>query len=300
MRKVSGMSRGERREVELAQGTVRYADTGPVGDGGPVLVFVHGLLLDGELWRDVVALLAGTSRCVTPDLPMGAHRVPMRPKADLGVEGQARIIADLLAALDLRDVVLVGNDTGGGVAQVVATDHPERLAGLVLTPCDAFEHFPPWQLRPLTWMGRWAPWAARPLLRALQTRAGRWALLAAAQAQHTRMPDALVADLLRGAFQDAGIRRDLVKLLAGVPRHTLTRRVDRLAAFDRPALVTWSRSQTFFPLADAQRLAGVLPDATLRVTGDSTVFLPADQPSWLAEQLAAFLPRVAARRVRTG
>jgi len=292
------MNRGEHHEVELAQGAIRYADTGPVGDGGPVLVFVHGLLLDGELWRDVVGLVAGAYRCVTPDLPMGAHRAAMHPDADLGVEGQARLVVDLLAALDLCDVVLVANDTGGGIAQIVAADHPERLAGLVLTPCDAFERFPPWQLRPLTWMGR-APWSIPPLLRALQTRAGRWALLAAAQAQHTRLPDALVADLVRSAHEDAGVRRDLVKLLAGVPRDTLTRRVDRLAAFDRPALVTWSRSQTFFPLADAQRLAGVLPDATLRVTGGSTVFLPADQPAWLAEQITAFLPRIAAGRSTT-
>lgn len=111
-------------ELTLEQGPLRYADTG--GGGSPV-VLVHGLLVDGTLWRDVVAGLAGQVRVLVPELPLGSHRLPMRPDADLSPPGVARLIADFLVALDLRGVTLVGNDTGGAMCQLVLTAHPERV-----------------------------------------------------------------------------------------------------------------------------------------------------------------------------
>ena len=115
-------------EIELAQGRIRYRDEG----GGPPIVFVHGALVDGRLWEPVVERL-GDSRCIVPDLPLGAHSIAMRPDADVSPAGIARLIADLLEALDLRDVTLVGNDTGGGLCQLLVTRHPERVGRLVLT-----------------------------------------------------------------------------------------------------------------------------------------------------------------------
>src|SRR5215212_6127788 len=92
-------------ELELPQGTVRVYEEGE----GPVLVFVHGLLVSHTLWELVIARLADSHRCVAIDLPLGAHRTPMRPNADLSPLGLARMIADVMEQLDLRDVVLVGN-----------------------------------------------------------------------------------------------------------------------------------------------------------------------------------------------
>src|ERR1700754_2559941 len=150
---------GGMREIELSQGTVRYADTGPAeqlgkAGGAPVVVLVHGLFVDGTLWRDVVSKLSGRVRGVVPELPRGSHRVPLRPEADLSPPGVARLIAYFLAALDLREVTLVGNDTGGAMCQLVATLHGERRARLVLTNCDAYRNFLPPAFRYLQVLAR--------------------------------------------------------------------------------------------------------------------------------------------------
>src|SRR6185436_18470384 len=118
-------------EISLPQGTIQYRDEGH----GPTVVFIHGALVDGRLWEPVVERLAPHARCVVPDLPLGSHTVPMAPDADLTPPGLAKLIADFLAALDLEDVTLVGNDTGGGLSQLVVGAHPERIGRLVLTNC---------------------------------------------------------------------------------------------------------------------------------------------------------------------
>ena len=134
--------------IEINAGTIHYEEFGPK-DGRPV-VFVHGYMMGGQLWRQVSARLASQGlRCIVPTWPLGAHPEPLRPGADRSIRGVANIVADTLAALDLDDVVLVGNDTGGVVTQLVAVHHPERIGALVLTSCDAFEHFPPPILKPL-------------------------------------------------------------------------------------------------------------------------------------------------------
>lgn len=131
--------------VALAGGTIRVLD---VGEGRPV-VFVHGLMVNGRLWRHVVPAISARARCVVPDLPLGGHSPAMMPDADLSPPGLARLIAELLDRLDLRDVVLVGNDTGGALCQLVVAHHGERVGALVLTNCDGFEQFYPAVLRPL-------------------------------------------------------------------------------------------------------------------------------------------------------
>jgi pimeloyl-ACP methyl ester carboxylesterase len=128
-------------ELRLPQGTIHVRDTGD--PAGPVIVFVHGLLVDGTLWRKVVPRLEDRFRCIWPDWPLGSHRTPMDPAADLSPRGVAHLIADALEALDLRDVTLVGNDTGGAICQLLVTERPERVGRLVLTNCDAFDKFPP-------------------------------------------------------------------------------------------------------------------------------------------------------------
>src|ERR1700742_305225 len=134
--------------IDISAGTIHYEATGP--ENGKPVVFVHGYMMGGDLWRQVSRRLAGMGlRCIAPTWPLGAHPEPLRPGADRTINGVAGIVADVLDALDLEDVVLVGNDTGGVVTQLVAVHHPERLGALVLTSCDAFEHFPPPILNPV-------------------------------------------------------------------------------------------------------------------------------------------------------
>ena len=128
------------KEIELSAGTVEYQDTG--GDGPP-LVLLHGLMMDSSLWDGPVADLSADHRCVAPTLPLGAHRQPMRDGADLSLPGIARLVAEFLERLDLRDVTLVGNDTGGALVQLLMCEGAERVGRVVLASCDAFDNFPP-------------------------------------------------------------------------------------------------------------------------------------------------------------
>src|SRR6266487_3864998 len=138
------------REIELSAGRIEYADS---GQGQPI-VFVHGLLASGVLWSQVVPELERDFRCIVPELPLGAHKLPMKPDADMTPRGVARLIAELLERLDLDEVTMVANDTGGAITQLLVTEHPERIGRLVLTPSDAFEHFFPPAFRPLQWLSR--------------------------------------------------------------------------------------------------------------------------------------------------
>src|SRR5436305_10266876 len=160
------------KDIELSAGTIRYRDTGQ----GPTIVFVHGLLVDGNLWRKVVPQLEGRFRCIVPDLPLGSHTLPMKPSADLSPPGIAGLIGEFLEKLDLRDVTLVANDTGGALTQILmASDGVAgtgRIGRVVLTPCDAFENFLPPMFRPLQLLAR-VPGAVYPVVQQLRMPAMR-------------------------------------------------------------------------------------------------------------------------------
>jgi pimeloyl-ACP methyl ester carboxylesterase len=261
-------------EIALPQGTIRYRDDG----AGPPVVFIHGLLVDGRLWEPVIERLDGL-RCIAPDLPLGSHRLPMRPDADLGPTGLAKLIDDLLEALDLHDVTLVGNDTGGALCQLVVTRHPERIGRLVLTNCDAFDNFPPKMFLPLVLAAR-----ARLLTAAVQPmrlRAARRLPLAYGWLAE-RVPDELLDAWVEPFFTDAGIRRDTRRVLAGVDPDLLLDNSARLQAFDRPVLLAWAPEDRFFPLEHARRLAAIFPDARLVEIPGSRTFVSLDQPEPLA------------------
>src|SRR5215217_7138360 len=164
---------GQQREVKLSQGTVRYRER---GEGEPI-VFVHGLLVNGDLWRQVVPRLADGYRCITPDWPLGSHSVPLAGDADLTPPGLAKLIADFLDALDLRDVTVVSNDTGTALTQILATSHPERIGRIVLTAGDAFDNFPPKMFKAVIGLG-YLPGSLWVLDKAARPNSARRAFLA--------------------------------------------------------------------------------------------------------------------------
>jgi pimeloyl-ACP methyl ester carboxylesterase len=271
--------------VELRQGTVRYRDAG----SGQPIVFAHGLLVDGELWRKVTPLLEDGFRCIVPDLPLGSHREPMRPDADLTPPGVAQILADFMTALDLQDVTLVGNDTGGAISQLVAANHPERLGRLVLTPCDAYENFLPPFFRPLQYAAR-----VPGLLTAFMqpTRLGvvqrgplAFGLLISPEAIDPEVLDAWV----RPYLSDAGIRRDTIKFLRSISNRYTLEAAERLRDFDRPALIAWAPEDRFFKFVYAEKLADAIPNAKLVRIENSRTFVSEDQPERLAEEIRAFI-----------
>jgi pimeloyl-ACP methyl ester carboxylesterase len=274
---------GEPRELEIERGKLlRYHDT---GSGAP-LVFVHGALINANLWRKVVPLLERDFRCVALELPLGSHVVPMPPTADLSPPGLADLIADAIEALGIEDATLIGNDTGGALCQLVATRRPERIARLVLTSCDAFDNFPPKPMQPAT------PVLSMPgVLRALLSPMRFEPVRQRVMKLFFKYPiEAEAADSYGlPAVLSPGVRRDVAKVLGGLdPRYTLEA-AERLREFDKPALLAWSSEDKFFPPRHAEELAKLMPDARVEWIDDSSTFSPEDQPKRLAELIAGFV-----------
>jgi pimeloyl-ACP methyl ester carboxylesterase len=271
------------KEARLPQGTVRYRD---LGTGEPI-VLVHGLLTNGELWREVAPTLAKDFRVIVPDWPLGSQETPLDPGADLTPPGLARIIADFLVALELENVTLVGNDTGGALCQLVAVAHPERLGRLVLTPCDAYENFLPPMFRPLQLLAR-APGAVFLIAQSLRPRAARRLPFAFGWLTKRPVADDLSDAWLRPALSSRPIRREIAAILKGISsRHTLEA-AERFGEFDKPVLIAWAPEDRFFKFRYAEQLVAAFPNARLERIEDSYTFVPLDQPERTAELIAAF------------
>jgi pimeloyl-ACP methyl ester carboxylesterase len=270
-------------KVSLSAGTLHYEKAGP-DDGRPV-VFVHGYAMGDSLWRPLSDRLAARGfACFAPTWPLGAHTEPMDPEAPLTMESIAAMVSDCLAALDLEDVVLVGNDTGGAIAQIVATTAPDRLGALVLTSCDAFEHFPPPILAPFIRAARFSA-TFRAAAQPLRTKVGR--RRAYGGLAHTDI-DHLVKEWLAPALGDERILEDLRRFTRSLDRATTLEAAARLPQFDKPALIAWSADDLFFLIQDGRRLAATLPAARLEVIERARTFSMIDQPEELAGLIGEF------------
>ena len=243
-----------------------------------------------RLWDAAIADLAADHRCVAPILPLGAHRLPMRADADLSLAGIARLVAELLERLDLRDVILVGNDTGGALVQLLAGERPDRVARIVLVSCDAFDNFPPGLTgRALMVTGKLPPMLFGLFMQQMRLRLAR--RLPLAFGWLTKRGDAATARWLRPILTQAGIRRDTVRVLraAAADPGFLLKAAERLPAFDRPALVVWASEDRVMPPEHGRRLAKLLPRARLVEIADSYTLIPLDQPAALAKSIREFV-----------
>jgi pimeloyl-ACP methyl ester carboxylesterase len=264
-------------EIELSHGTIEYSDQG----SGPVVVFIHGLLVNGRVWERVVPGVAAHARCIVPELPLGSHPRPMRLDADLTPPGLAALIAEFLQRLELQDVTLVGNDTGGALCQLVVTQHPQRIGRLVLTNCDAFEHFPPKAFKPVIKAG------SRPSALAVLDLFARLPGVAGAAMRLAPLTvDPIPGELLKAwlaPLHDRRIRRDAAKAMRDISAEHTLEAAERLPLFDRPVLIAWGTRDKFFVIGDGERLAALFPDARLERIDDARTFVQLDAPERLAE-----------------
>jgi pimeloyl-ACP methyl ester carboxylesterase len=283
------------QQITLSAGTIEYRDTGGTG---PVVVLLHGLLMDASLWNEVIDDLAPEYRCVAPTLPLGAHRHAMSPDADLSPRGLAQLAAEFLDRLDLSDVTLVGNDTGGVLVQVLAGAGSPRIGQIVLVSCDAFENFPPGLTgHTLVLAGRLPPSLFGLFMQQLRVRPLR--RLPLAFGWLTMRGDAMTRAWLTPVLTQRAIRRDTVRVLRGIaaePRLLLDV-AEELRGFDHPALVAWAGADRVMPPEHGHRLAELLPQGHLITIDDSYTLVPLDQPAQLAEALRAFQASLVARRV---
>ncbi|MBS1846505.1 MAG: alpha/beta hydrolase, partial [Actinobacteria bacterium] len=267
------------KELALKQGTIRYREAG----SGPPIIFVHGFLVDGRLWDGVVDALSDRYRCIAPHWPMGAQPVAMATDADLTPPGVASIIESFLEALDLHDVTLVGNDSGGAMCQVLVARRPARVGRLVLTNCDTHENFPPSIFKALPQLAK-LPGGVTML--AAPFRFPALTRTAFRPFAKTRPPAGLVDSWANPALADKAIRRDLGKVTRGMNKsHTLAA-AEKLRGSRFPLLLAWAPGDRFFPIRYAERLAEEVGGAKLVRIPDSATFVPFDQPDRLAAAIA--------------
>jgi pimeloyl-ACP methyl ester carboxylesterase len=272
----------ERKEIELHAGRIRYREA---GEGKPV-VFVHGFLVDGRLWDGVVDRLSDRCRCIAPDWPIAAHQVAMNPDADLSPPGIAALIANFLEALELEDVTIVGNDSGGAMSQVLVTRHPERIGRLVLTNCDTHDNFPPGIFKAMP------PLAKLPggmTVLSAPFRIGALARTAFKPFARTPIPADLVASWMRPSLSDPGVKRDATKVTVGMNKRYTLEAAERLSESELPLLLTWAPGDKFFPISYAERLEKETPNARLVRIPDASTFVALDQPARLADEIATFV-----------
>jgi pimeloyl-ACP methyl ester carboxylesterase len=268
--------------VELSAGPITYEDN---GRSGPVLVLLHGVLMDSGQWRDVARRLDSDFRCVLPTLPLGGHRTPMRPDADLSLLGQARLVAEFLEAVNLRDVTLAFNDWAAPQL-MIAEGITDRVGGLVLVACETAGNYPPGLPgKNLALLGA-IPGGLR-VLAGMRMKWMRRTPVTFRWMTKRGIPDDLIDGWLRGPWADKAIRRDTRKYI----RHTrdggrrLRAATPHLREFTRPVTVVWAREDRVMPMREGQALAAAFPNSRFELVDDSYVLVPIDQPDRMAELL---------------
>jgi pimeloyl-ACP methyl ester carboxylesterase len=263
---------------------------------GPALVFFAGALANHDLWRDVVTALDDRYRCITVDLPLGAHSRPLSAGADRSATSLARLLLDCLELLEVEDATVVVNDTAGGLLLLsLDSGHPAlgRVGRLVLTNCENYDQFPPDALKKAAALCRTFPNAARALLR-LQLRSSILRRRAIATVTATSLDHERAESFLGPIRRDKRVAGDMVAAQAGARPQLLVDAAEAIPRFDRPVLLIWGESCDFFPVTGAERLASDFPHATLvRVPGAKT-WVPIDSPGAVADAIAEFVPTPAA------
>ncbi len=274
--------------IDLPHGTVRYRATGPENAAIPPVVFVHGFLVSSTLWSKTAdALAVAGVRSYAADWPLGSHTIALGADADQSPRGIARQVIAFMQALELEDVTLVGNDTGGAICQFLLDIDASRVGRVVLTNCDAFTNFPP------------APFDQ--LFRAFHSPRAIRALIAPMRAATVRHSPAgfgllvtqpLDADQTRAwvepCLSDQRIRQDTARFAQKVDPNDLNGASERLGRFDGPALLVWGAADRFFKLDFARRLQATFTDARLIAIENGRTFIPHDEPKRLAEEIVAF------------
>ncbi|MFT5202786.1 MAG: pimeloyl-ACP methyl ester carboxylesterase [Candidatus Aldehydirespiratoraceae bacterium] len=264
-------------------GTIEYRDIGE----GPVIVFVHLVLADASHWDKMPPLLADRFRCIIPTLPMGAHRVPANDGADLSVSGLARAIAELLDQLDVSDVTLVGNNSGGAISQVVAVNHPERLGRVVLTNCDMYDEFPP-KIFSYFKVLPFLPGSMAILGRTLKIRA-LWKL-PFVFGRLTNDIDAVKINRWANALlASKKVRRDARTVIKAFNSQITNDAAAALRSTELPFLLAWGADDKAFKPALAERFRSEISTAELIMIEDCKTLVCWDQPERLAQLNSDFI-----------
>lgn len=276
---------GKKKEIVLSSGRIRYRETGQ----GKTLLFVHGIIANGDVWRNAVNELSKNFHCVTPDWPLGAHKLPMRKNLDFSLHGVARLVCEFIEALNLKNVILIGNDTGGSICQYVAVNYSESIERLILTPCDCFDNFPPKIIRHLKYTGRTTfglyilgILLRFPIIYKLPIAFGRLT--------ERPIPPEIMQSYTSSLRKYPSVRREFSKFVRSInPKQTITI-AEQLRGFKKPTLIIWANERRlFFPLSHGEELHKIIKNSELVVIEDSGPFVTEDKPKEVVKAIEDFL-----------
>jgi pimeloyl-ACP methyl ester carboxylesterase len=276
--------------VNLPQGTIHYRVAGSETSSGPTAVFLHPVLSDSRLWIPVLERLATQGiRCVAPDLPLGSHTIALNEAADRSPAGVAELIRAFLAELDLQDVTLVGNDTGGALAQFVLDSGDPRVTRAVLMNCDAFTSFPPCPFNVIL-PALALPGLAPVMANQMRAKAIRHSWLGFGLLSRN-LPSDLTQSWLEPVRTDKGVRRDVVEFIKNVHPKDLDAVSRRMSRVELPVTVVWGMADKVFKPALGRRLADAFPKAEFVEVPGARTLLALDAPDALAEAIIATMHR---------
>ncbi len=260
--------------VRTPSGQIHYFETG----SGPVALFVHGVLLNGRLWRHQLAGLSGIRRCIAVDLLAHGGTV-IAPDQDVSVTANANMLREFLDALNIGEVDLVGNDSGGGISQIFAALHPERVRTLTLTNCDAHDNWPPEAFKPFLAMA--AGGGLRGTLEAILANKSIYRspqALGPAYEHPDAVTDEMIESYLRPFVADDQRLRDLERFLAAFDNRHTTAIESRLRALSAPTLIVWGTDDVYFDVKWSQWLAETIPGTRRRVEFEGArIFFPEER-----------------------
>jgi pimeloyl-ACP methyl ester carboxylesterase len=282
----------ESQKLETRLGSLAWQSCGQ----GPTIVFFAGAVANHDLWRDVVAVLQDHYRCITIDLPLGAHPWPLLPGADRSATSLARLLLDCLELLDVKDATVVANDTAGGLLLLsLAAGHPalDRVGRLVLTNCESYDQFPPDKLKNATVVCRAVPRLARALFRVqlqLQLRSPKLRRRGLSTVTASGLDDARAEAFFAPALRDKRVADDFVAAMGSFRPQSLVDAAEAIPRFDRPVLLVWGDSCDFFPITHAHRLTSEFPRATLISIPGAKTWVPIDNPPAVTDAIVQFVP----------
>lgn len=264
-------------QATLQQATIEYRELGPADSAHPPILFVHGILVDHRLWLKVAEELAHNGfRCILPDWPLGSHTVPVDPGVELTPVSVAEMVNEFIGVLDLRDPTLVGNDTGGGLCQLLIDAHPDSVGRLVLTNCDAFDKFPPFPFNVVFATMR-GPRSIRALSKLMRVAALRRSPLGYGLLLRPE-DDALTAAWVAPMSTDRRIAQNLATLLRGVAAMDLVDVATRLPRFSKPVTIVWGMADRSFRPSLGRKLAALFPNASMVEVPGARTFVALDAP----------------------
>jgi pimeloyl-ACP methyl ester carboxylesterase len=269
-----------RKTTKTSAGDVAYVEQGD----GPVALFVHGVLLNSALWRHVIDGLKDQRRCIAIDI-LGHGGTPATPDQDLSLASHASMIAAFLDAMQIDRVDLVANDSGGGIAQIFAAEHPERIRTLTLTNCDTHDNYPPPALEGFVGLARNGQIGAT-VRNVLEDREFANRLLGTAYARPDALSDATIRAYLEPWVANDGAAANLERFLLAMDNTQNTRIEPELRQLQAPTLIVWATDDIFFDKKWAYWLKDTIPGATkvIELPGEK-LFFPEERPETLIDPI---------------